>query len=257
MIGFVGQKAVGSIEKLGADLLFFAETLNEMKRGPLRRHLIFKQMMFIGNESLLIVMTCGFFIGAVFSLQIGVVFAIFGAEGMMGAANAKALARELSPLVTAFLLAGRAGAAITAEISTMKVSEQVDAMESMGVSPVSYLVVPRFIAAILMTPLLVSIFNLTGQLGSLSVGIYIFDVDQGVFFNKFVNMMKVSDIWGGYQKAVVFGGIISLLACRFGLHASGGAKGVGKATTNAVVTMLLVILAVDFLITFIQTKLIG
>ena len=171
---------------------------------------------------------------------------------MMGAANGKALTRELSPLITAFLLAGRGGAAITAEISTMKVNEQIDAMEAMGVSPISYLVAPRFIAALLMMPLLVGVFNFTGEIGSLTVGVFLFDVDQGVFFAKLIDMVTGKDIWCGMEKAVVFGAIISLLSCRFGLLAKGGAKGVGLATTNAVVSMLLVILGVDFLITYIQ-----
>jgi phospholipid/cholesterol/gamma-HCH transport system permease protein len=134
----------------------------------------------------------------------------------------------------------------------MKVNEQVDAMESMGVNPISYLVVPRFIAALLMVPLLVGIFNFTGQIGSLAVGVWLFDVDQGAFFEKMINIVKAKDIISGMQKAVVFGGLIGLLSCRFGLNAKGGAKGVGVATTNSVVTTLLVILAVDFFITYIQ-----
>lgn len=209
-------------------------------------------MEFIGNQSLLIIMISGFFLGAVFSLQIGSIFTIFGAQGMLGAASGKALSRELSPLVTGFLIAGRGGAAITAEIGTMKVNEQVDAMEAMGVNPVSYLVVPRFVAGVLMVPMLVGIFNFTGQLGSFVVGIFQFDVDQGVFFRKLVDIVHMRDIWSGMQKAVVFGGVISLIACRYGLYASGGAKGVGVATTNSVVTTLLVILGIDFLITYLQ-----
>jgi phospholipid/cholesterol/gamma-HCH transport system permease protein len=251
-IEWFGAQIIRSVNQLGSFFQFFGETLKEMSRGPFRRRLLFQQMEFIGNESLFIILASGFFMGAVFSLQIGSIFRIFGAEGMMGAANGKALTRELSPLITAFLLAGRGGAAITAEISTMKVNEQVDAMEAMGVSPVSYLVVPRFIAALLMMPLLVGVFNFTGQIGSLTVGVFLFDVDQAVFFAKLIDIVSTKDIWSGMQKAVVFGGIISLLACRFGLTAKGGAKGVGLATTSSVVVTLLVILAVDFVITYFQ-----
>ena len=170
----------------------------------------------------------------------------------MGAANGKALARELSPMMTGFLIAGRGGAAITAEISTMKVNEQIDAMEAMAVDPISYLVVPRFIACTIILPILVGLFNFTGHMGSLIVGIFIFDVDLGVFFGKFEDMVTMSDVFSGFQKGAAFGVVIALLACQFGLNASGGAKGVGKATTNSVVTMLVVLLGVDFAITFFQ-----
>lgn len=248
----VGRLVLGYMQDMGKFTLFVRDTAEQMVRGPMRRRNIFQQMEFVGNESLTIIMVSGFFIGAVFSLQIGTIFRIFGAEGMMGAATGKALSRELSPLLTGFLLAGRGGAAMTAEIATMKVNEQVDAMEAMAVDPVSYLVVPRLMACVLMTPLLVGIFNFTGQLGSLAVGVILFDVNQGTFFDKLVNIMKAEDIWSGMQKALVFGTVIGLVSCRFGLTASGGAKGVGKATTNSVVSTLLVLLALDFFITYLQ-----
>ena len=203
----------------------------------------------------MIVLICGFFIGAAVSLQVGTIFVIFGAEGMLGAANGKALSRELSPLITGFLLAGRAGAAITAEIASMKVNEQIDAMEAMAVDPIDYLVVPRLIAGVVMLPMLVGIFNLVGQIASVIVGVMIFDIDQGAFFQKMTTIVTPEDIWSGLQKAVIFGGIISLFSCKFGLEASGGAKGVGVATTTSVVTILLILLFVDFGITYIQIAL--
>ncbi len=249
--GFVLRQVIN----FGNFVDFTRYTVKQVFSRPFRSRLIFQQMEFLGNESLMIIMISGFFIGAVFSLEIGFVFKIFGAEGMMGAASGKALSRELSPLVTGFLLTGRGGAAITAEISTMKVNEQIDAMEAMAVDPVSYLVVPRFIAAVAMTPLLVGVFNFTGQVGSLIVGIFFFDVDQGVFFGKMTSIVSVVDIFSGLQKAVVFGGLIALMACRYGLKASGGAKGVGTATTNSVVVTLLALLGVDFIITYVQIAL--
>ena len=251
-VSSVGSRLISAISAIGRFFQFSWYTVRLVFSRPFRSRLVFQQMEFLGNESLMIVMISGFFIGAVFSLEIGFVFKIFGAEGMMGAASGKALSRELSPLVTGFLLAGRGGAAITAELATMKVNEQIDAMEAMAVDPVSYLVVPRFIAAILMLPLLVGVFNFTGQIGSLIVGIYFFDVDQGVFFGKLISIVDVVDIFSGLQKAVVFGGVIALMACRYGLNASGGAKGVGAATTDSVVVTLLSLLAVDFFITYIQ-----
>ena len=247
--GLLTIKLFGSV---GHFLLLFRNVLILSLTPPFRRRLILQQMEFIGNQSFKIIIISGFFIGAVFSLQIGTIFTIFGAEGLIGAVNAKALSRELSPLMTGFLISGRAGAAITAEIATMKVNEQIDAMEAMAVNPISYLVVPRFVASTVMIPILVGIFNFAGQLGAIIVGIFIFDVDLAVFFEKFKNMVDLSDILRGLEKALIFGIIIALLACQFGLKASGGAKGVGEATTNCVVTTLLTLLAVDFFITYIQ-----
>jgi len=240
------------IEALGELLVFTGRAVRMIFTRPFRFRLILQQMQFIGYESTFIILLCGFFIGAAVSLQVGTIFVIFGAQSMLGAANAKALARELSPLMAGFLVAGRAGAAITAEISTMKVNEQIDAMEAMAVDPVSYLVVPRFLASLLMLPLLVALFNLTGQAASLIIALGIFNIDQGVFFDKMDKIVSWKDVWSGLQKAFIFGGIISILACRYGLTASGGAKGVGKATTNSVVMMLLSLLAVDFIITYLQ-----
>ena len=248
----IGHFVVAAIEILGNFMLYGQQVWQAAKRPPFRKKLILQQMAFIGYESAGIILLCGFFIGAAVSLQIGTIFMIFGGQSMIGAVNAKALARELSPLMAGFLVAGRAGAAMTAEISTMKVNEQVDAMEAMAVDPVSYLVVPRVIASILMLPLLVALFNLTGQLASWVVAIGIFDIDQGVFFDKLAKVVNWRDVWSGQQKAFVFGALIGLIACRFGLAASGGAKGVGRATTNAVVSMLLALLGIDLFMTYVQ-----
>lgn len=221
-------------------------------KKPFRLRLILQQIVFLGNESLVIIIISGFFIGAVFSVQIGSVFAVFGAEGMIGAATGKALTRELSPLLTGFLIAGRGGAAITAELATMKVNEQVDAMEAMAVDPLSFLVAPRILATTLSMPLLVCIFTVLGQVGSLVVSVILFEVDQGAYFSKLVSVVEIKDIWSGLYKSLIFGYIIAVISCRYGINASGGAKGVGKATTESVVTTLLVILGVDLVVTYFQ-----
>lgn len=250
-----GSKILGFIGSLGSVTQYLIEAVRKTFQPPFRLRLVLQQMEFIGYQSLPIVLICSFFIGAAVSLQVGTIFVIFGAEGMLGAANGKALSRELSPLITGFLLSGRAGAAMTAEIASMKVNEQIDAMEAMAVDPVQYLVGPRLIASVIMLPLLVSVFNIVGQFASLVVGVSIFDIDQGSFIEKMINIVQPEDIWSGLQKAIIFGAIIALFACRFGLSASGGAKGVGQATTNSVVTMLLVLLLVDFITTYIQIAL--
>jgi len=252
VIGGIGRNITYAISEIGSYINFVRYTIREAFRPPIRINLIFQHMEFIGNQSLNIIMMSGFFVGAVFGLQIGIVFKIFKAEGIMGAATGKALARELAPMMTGFLLAGRAGSAMTAEIATMKVNEQVDAMEAMGVDPIHYLVVPRLIASVLIVPILSGVFVFVGVLGAYAVGVLLFDVDQGAFFDKINNVVEPKDVWSGLQKALIFAVIIATLACKFGLKAGGGAKGVGMATTNSVVVTFLTLLAFDFFITFIQ-----
>ncbi len=251
-ISFIGNKVIHGVHVLGTGVIYFGTVLRQLFSPPYRWSLILQQLEFIGNQSLNIVLLSAFFTGAVFGLQIGSIFKIFSAEGIMGAATAKALARELAPMMASFILAGRAGSAMTAEISTMKVNEQIDAMEAMGVNPISYLVVPRVIAAILMLPLLTGIYNFLGLIGSFIMGVWLFDVDQGVFLAKITKFVKFSDLVSGLEKSIVFGVIIAAVACRFGLQASGGARGVGTATTNSVVFTLMTLLVFDFCITYIQ-----
>ncbi len=248
----VGKKTIEAATKTTSFLVYCREIGRQLVTPPYRPRLIVAQMDFIGNQSLNIILLSAFFVGAVFALQIGLVFKIFRAESIMGAATGKALARELAPMLTGFLLAGRAGAAMTAEIATMRVNEQIDAMEAMGVDPINYLVVPRLIAIAIMAPILSGIFVLAGEVGAYTVGITMFDIDQGAFFKKILEIVKPKDILSGLQKAFVFGVVIAVMACRYGLRASGGAKGVGLATTNSVVITLLMLLLVDFFITYIQ-----
>lgn len=225
-----------------------------MFRGPFRGREILQQLEIIGNESAPIILLTGFFTGAVFGLQIGGIFLIFRAESLMGGATAIALATELAPLVAAFLLIGRVGAAMTAEISTMVVQEQVLALEAMGVHPIHYLVVPRVVASMVMMPLLCGIFMAVGVFGALLIGLFLYDVDQGVFFERVTAMVVGHDIVAGLRKMLVFSFFISAICCRRGLSASGGAKGVGLATTTAVVTSLLMVLCIDFLISYFQIR---
>lgn len=219
---------------------------------PVRLRLIFKQFEFVGNKSFTIIFLSSLFTGAVLGLQIGKIFGIFRAEGLMGAATGKSLALELAPVMCGFIVTGRAGAAMAAEIATMRVNEQIDAMESMGVDPVSYLIVPRVIASVIMMPVLAGIFLGLGTLGCYIVGLLMFKVDTAVFLQQLQWLVWVSDIRKGLFKALVFGFILSTIACYKGYYAKGGAKGVGEATTDAVVTSLLTILIVDFFISIIQ-----
>jgi phospholipid/cholesterol/gamma-HCH transport system permease protein len=251
-VEWLGRRVLLALRDFGDFGLYLREVGHWAARPPLRLALIFQQLEFIGNQSLNIILIAGLAVGAVFGLQIGGIFQVFRAESLMGAATGKALCQELAPLVSAILLTGRAGSAMTAEIATMKVNEQVDAMEAMAVDPISYLVVPRVIASMLITPLLCGVFIFIGMIGAYIAGVVLFNIDQGLFIEKITRIVAPRDLWRGLIKSFAFSFIMGTVACRYGLRASGGAKGVGQATTNSVVVTLLTILGVDVVITYFQ-----
>ncbi|NRA43997.1 MAG: ABC transporter permease [Oligoflexales bacterium] len=246
--------AVKRVELSGRFIFYLREIFQQMFRRPFRQKILFQQIEFIGNQSVFIILLTGFATGAVFGLQIGGVFTVFNAEGMIGGATGIALATELAPLMTGFLLTGRAGSAMTAEIAIMKVNEQVDAMEAMGVHPIHYLVVPRVLASMIIMPFLCGIFMFIGVVGVYSIGVAVFHVDEGVFYEKLINLVKPADIMTGLRKMLIFSFIIAAISCRTGLAASKGAEGVGLATTNAVVRTLIFILLADFVISYIEVR---
>lgn len=257
---------LGSIESLGigvrngvASMGRYTMMLREIgywaSHPPFRWRLIFRQLEFVGNKSFNIVFLSSLFTGAVLGLQLGKIFGIFRAESMMGAATSKSLALELGPVMCGFIVTGRAGAAMAAEIATMRVNEQLDAMKAMGVDPISYLVVPRVIAGMAMLPLLAAMFLFVGSIGCYIVGIGFFGVDTALFLQQLQWLVYWGDVTKGLLKAGVFGFIFSTIACFKGYNARGGAKGVGDATTQAVVASLLAILIVDFFISIVQAKL--
>ena len=191
-------------------------------------------------------------IGAVFAIQFGKIFRMFGVESLIGASASFALSKELAPVIGCFLVAGRAGSAIAAEIANMRVNEQIDALEISAVDPISYLVAPRVVAAALMSPLLSAFFMIIGIFSAYIVSINLFTIDTGVFIEKIQWITKPEYVFQGLVKAVFFGIILSTLSCYYGFYAFGGAKGVGVATTKAVVTSLVVILISDFVISYLQ-----
>ncbi len=249
---YIGKRVLFYFREFHAFFKYMKEVFHWTFRRPFRVQLLFAQMEFIGNQSLNILLISGMAVGAVFGLQIGAVFRVFGAESLTGGATGRALCQELAPMVTAILLTGRAGSAMTAEIATMKVNEQVDAMEAMATDPVSYLVVPRFLASIIIIPMLCAIFIFIGVIGSYVVGSMLFNVDEGMFIDKITKIVNTNDMWRGLAKSFVFSGLMAAICCRYGLKASGGAKGVGIATTNSVVVTLLSVLAVDVVMTYFQ-----
>ena len=234
----------------GSMTQFVGNTLLRTVRPRMSISLFMKQCEFVGNQSIGVMILSGMLIGAVFGLQFGEIFRIFGAEGMIGAAAGYALSKELAPVIGSFLVTARAGSSMAAEIATMRVNEQIDAMRVMAVNPYNYLVAPRIWASVVMMPLLTMIFIVSGVFCSFMIGVAIYDVDLAVFFDKIQWIVKPRHLWEGAQKAMVFGMIFASVGCYKGFNARGGAKGVGRATTEAVVISLVTILVVDFFISY-------
>jgi len=218
-------------------------------KPPFRPGLLLRQMDFIGPGSVFIILLTGMFSGAVFTLQSMYMFSKFNMESLVGATVALALTRELSPVLASLMITGRAGSAMATELGTMRVTEQIDALSAMAVNPVQYLFVPRFLASVLMFPALAMVFNLVGIFGSYLVAVRMWGVDPGNFMAKITWYVTGNDLISGLVKASVFGGFIALVSCFMGYRAEGGAKGVGTATTRAVVVSSVSILVLDYFLT--------
>jgi len=237
------------VEGFGAALMLLAEATAWLFRPPVRLHLFFQQMEFVGAGSLFIVLLTGLFTGMVFSVQTVHTFRLFNAETLVGSTVALALMRELSPVLTSLMVTGRVASAIATELGTMRVTEQIDALFTMAVHPVQYLVTPRLVAAVVMLPILTALCDLIGIAGAYHVAVNLLDVDGGMFMDKIGQYATTWDLVSGLIKSSVFGLILSLVACHKGMNASGGARGVGQATTQTVVISSVLILISDYFLT--------
>lgn len=218
-------------------------------RPPYRVNLAVTQMEFIGVESLFLVGLVGLFTGMVFAVQTVYGFRRFGAENMVGGVVALTLSREMAPVLTAIMVAARAGSGIAAELGNMRATEQIDALETMAVNPVQYLVVPRILAGLVMVPVLSLLFFLIGIGGAWVIGVQMLSLDPGIFADRIKTLLAPDDLTQGLIKAVIFGFAVTLIACRHGFYASGGAVGVGQATTRAVVWSVVGVFILDYAIT--------
>ncbi len=242
------------LDDLGATILLFVDMLTWLVRPPFRWSQLLIALDFIGAGSTFIVSLVGLFTGMAFTVSSIVGFRQFSAEGMVGGVVALALARELAPVLAAVVVTARAGSTMASELGNMRVTEQIDAITTMAVNPVQYLVVPRVVATTLMLPLLAVIFGVTGMGGAYLVAVVWQGIDPGVFFDKIRQFVQPSDLRMLFTKATVFGLIVSTICCKKGFHASGGAKGVGEATARAVVSSIVVIFAADYLLTTLLTE---
>jgi phospholipid/cholesterol/gamma-HCH transport system permease protein len=235
--------------EIGMLTRMLGEALTWALRPPYRWRLFVDAMEFIGVGSIFIVTLTAFFVGAVLGLQLVDAFRDFGAESQTGAVVGLGMAREIGPVFTALMVSSRAGSAMTAQLGSMRVSNQIDALVTMAVSPVQYLVVPRLLAGLLVLPLLDVLFNIVGMTGAYLVSVRLLGIDGGVFLEHMKWLVNWDDVAQGLLKAAVFGATVSLIACRQGFYATGGAAGVGQATNRAVVHSAIAILALDYLIT--------
>jgi len=235
-------------------LALLLDTLYWLTVGPLKnkfvkRDSIFSQMVFAGIGSLIIALFVSFFTGIVIAMQSAYQLSRFGANIYVAPMVAVGVARELGPVLTALVVAGRVGAAITAEIGTMKVTEQIEALETMALSPIRFLVVPRFLALLIMLPCLTIFADMMGILGGLLVGVFSLRLDPYRYLTFSFQFMQWKDVYTGLIKSVVFAIVISMVGCYMGLKTKGGAEGVGKATTLSVVTSFIMIILFDCILT--------
>lgn len=238
------------LEKLGRGIITLLESCGRIvmllsdpepfRQRPNIKHVL-HQMSHLGVDSLPIVMLTILFTGMVMTVQISHEFIKYGAQSSVGGVIAIAMGRELAPVLTGVVVAGRVGAAITAEIGSMKVTEQIDALRVMAISPIAYLVVPRLIACMVMLPLLVVFADVIGTIGGYLVATLYSGIGSFTFLQSIKVFTVVNDVIGGLIKAIAFGGIIAIVGCYKGLNAPSGAEGVGKATTGSVVSSIIFI----------------
>lgn len=237
------------LDNIGNTLLLTARTVSWLIRPPYRIGQLIAAMDFIGVQSFFIVTLTGTFSGMVVTLQTTYALRAFSAEGRVGGIVAVSLLRELAPVFTAIMITARAGSAMAAELGNMRVTEQIDAISTMGVSPVQYLLSPRLFASVVMTPLLTALYSSVGMAGSYLVAIIWLGGDAGVWMQSIRDTAVPKDIFMGLIKSVVFGFILTSISCRHGFFATGGAKGVGLATTRAVVESCVAVLVANYLLT--------
>lgn len=242
----LGRRTVVLLSQIGSLLVFFAQTLRWTASRPFYLKNLLKQMEQIGFNSIPVVLTTALSTGMVLAYQSYTGFKRFGAETLIGTVVSLSMTRELGPVLTGLMVAGRAGASIAAELGTMRVTEQIDALSTLATNPMKYLVVPRFLASTVMMFFLTTLGMLIGVIGGYFVGVKVLGTNPVTYVNNSIDFTEVTDIWFGLIKSLVFGAVIGVVSCYKGFNAEGGAEGVGKATTGAVVMSCMLILILDY-----------
>ena len=248
-LGRIGRYAIDQIAGMGRMFVFLISAIVQAFRAPAKLRLIVYHIKTIGVDSLSVVALSGFFTGMVMGFQGYYSLRKFNAESCLGSAAAFSILRELGPVLSAFMVTGRTGSAMAAELGTMRATEQIDALYSMAINPIKYLVSPRIIASLIAMPMLTAIFDVIGIFGSYAVGVGILGVSSGSFFSGMENSVVFHDVYSGMFKSVCFGLIITWICCYKGFNAPPMATGVGQATTESVVLSFVFILVWDYFLT--------
>ncbi len=244
-----GRIIVYLLDDIGGTTILFFKSCRYAIMRPFKPGRVVAQMVAIGVDSVPVVILTAVFTGMVLALQATYQIAKFGAETYIGGIVGISMTRELGPVLTALMVSGRVGAAIAAEIGTMKVTEQIDALETLATNPVQYLVMPRILAAAIMLPMLTAIADFVGIAGGYAISTTTLNINPQLYIEKTRQLVVVSDLMVGLLKTVVFGVIIAAVGCNQGFKAHGGAEGVGRATTISVVTSCILILLSDVFLT--------
>lgn len=252
MIGLLentGRRLLAFIEEMGKVVVLLTNATVWGLRRPLYFRNTVKQMLEVGVNSIPVVLITATFTGMVLALQTHTGFQRFNAESLVGTVVALSMTRELGPVLTGLIVAGRAGSAMAAELGTMRVTEQIDALYTLATNPVKYLVVPRLVAGFVMLPVMTVLSDIVGIYGGLFVSVTVLDANRTIYVKRTWDFLEFNDVYSGLLKAAVFGLIIALVGCYKGFYTRGGAEGVGKATTGSVVISSMMILISDYLLT--------
>jgi phospholipid/cholesterol/gamma-HCH transport system permease protein len=249
LIPAIGRVFLSFLASTGRLAMFAGVSVSHIFRPPFYPHLLLRQIIEIGYYSLPVVGLTAVFTGMVLALQSYTGFARFNAEGAVATVVVLSITRELAPVLTGLMVAGRIGAAMAAEIGTMRVTEQIDALSTLATNPYKYLIAPRLLAALIMLPCCVLIADIIGVYGGYLVAVHKLDFNPAVYLKNSWQFLELVDVISGLVKAGVFGFLIALMGCYHGFYSKGGAQGVGSATTNAVVSASILILGFNYLIT--------
>ena len=253
----IGFFTIHFIESVGRIIIFLVSGIVNIFLPPFQFNKILEHIWFIGAKSMLVITFTGLFTGMVLGLQGYYTLSKFGSEGMLGSVVALSLIRELGPVLAGFMITARAGSAIAAEIGVMRISEQIDALETMDINPIKYLFSPRIVAALISFPLLTALFDVIGIFGGYLSGALMTNANKGLYAQKVVQSVLMEDVTAGFIKSFVFAMIVTTICCFQGyythLNTRGehGARGVSLSTTNAVVASCVLILVFDYIITYI------
>lgn len=250
----LGQSAIALVNELGALCIFTSRGLLHILTPPLQIGKIVGQVSFIGVKSLFVIILVSLFTGMVLGLQGYYTLVKFGSEGLLGAAVALSLIRELGPVLTAIMIIGRAGSSMAAEIGIMRISEQIDALDTMDVNPIRYMVSPKLAASFICFPLLTALYDVVGILGGYLSGVVMLGINSGIYFARIESSVEMVDVAGGFYKSLAFSLVVTAICCYQGFFTHTrpggfGAKGVSLATTSAVVLSCVAVLVVDYVMT--------